>query len=594
MRRAAQLVVVDDLEDSLARFEERERARLGIAADPVHWTDRMINPQFSASQRGRTTLLCGGLTMAHDYLVAGALSGCGYDVRALDTPDLEALRFGKEFGNKSQCNPTYFTVGNLVKELCRLRDEEGMTTAEIIDGHVFFTAGACGPCRFGMYATEYRKALRDAGFDGFRVMLFQQAGGLQQATGDEAGLDLTPTFFIALLKALFTADVLNLAGYRLRPYEVTPGSTDIALTAAKKLVHDALRGQTSVFLALHRAGKVLQAVPVNRLQGKAKVSVLGEFWAMTTEGDGNYHLQRFLEQEGAECEIHILASLLLYNLWEARHDTELRATLRDTDGGPFGLRGSDVALKLGGLWVGELALRGTFHTFARLVGLRGYSLPDMEEIAEAANAHYDVSLRGGEGHLEVAKLILNVAHQKSHMTLSVKPFGCMPSSGVSDGVQSLVTELFPDALFCPVETSGDGAVNFYSRVQMVLFKARLRAEAEFESALKQHGVTREEVAAYLAKTTYANGLERAPHRLAGTGADLVHDLAPFMKAGLFGRARLHAERRVERVRHFAQRDAKWAVRSAKNMAPYVPALAHWVAKQALEYVRPAKAAATAG
>ena len=36
-----------------------------------------------------------------------------------------------------------------------------------------------------MYVTEYRKALRDAGFDGFRVMLFQQTGGLKQATGDE-------------------------------------------------------------------------------------------------------------------------------------------------------------------------------------------------------------------------------------------------------------------------------------------------------------------------------------------------------------------------------------------------------------------------
>jgi predicted nucleotide-binding protein (sugar kinase/HSP70/actin superfamily) len=47
--------------------------------------------------------------------------------------------------------------------------------------------GACGPCRFGTYVTEYRKALRDAGFDGFRVMLFQQQGGLKQATGEDVG-----------------------------------------------------------------------------------------------------------------------------------------------------------------------------------------------------------------------------------------------------------------------------------------------------------------------------------------------------------------------------------------------------------------------
>ena len=101
-----------------------------------------------------------------------------------------------------------------------------MTAEEIIENYVFLTAGACGPCRFGMYVTEYRKALRDAGFDGFRVVLFQQTGGLKQATGEGAGLEMNPTFFWALVKALVAGDVLNALGYRIRPYEVTAGDTD--------------------------------------------------------------------------------------------------------------------------------------------------------------------------------------------------------------------------------------------------------------------------------------------------------------------------------------------------------------------------------
>ena len=87
--------------------------------------------------------------------------------------------------------------------------------------------------------------------------------------------------------------------------------------------------------------------------------------------------------------------------------------------------------------------------------------------------------------MEVGKLIMNVAHKKSTMTLSVKPFGCMPSSGVSDGVQSFVTEKWPGAIFLPIETSGDGAVNVYSRVQMMLFKARTFARSEFDEALRE-------------------------------------------------------------------------------------------------------------
>ena len=169
-------------------------------------------------------MLVSGLTLAHDTLVCAAFSNLGYKVEQLEPPDNEALQFGKEFGNRAQCNPTYFTVGNLVKHLQHLRDNQGLATKDIVENYLFVTAGACGPCRFGTYVTEYRKALRDAGFDGFRVMLFQQQGGLKQATGEELGLEVNQDFCLGIVKPLLVGDVLNLMSYRLRPYEVVPGS----------------------------------------------------------------------------------------------------------------------------------------------------------------------------------------------------------------------------------------------------------------------------------------------------------------------------------------------------------------------------------
>src|SRR5205814_6518028 len=115
--------------------------------------------------------------------------------------------------------------GNLVKQLVHMRDTVGIPGPEIIKKYVFLTAGACGPCRFGTYVTEYRKALADSGFEGFRVLLFQQQGGLKQATGDAAGLEINGRFFRAALQAVMAGDCLNLAGYRMRPYEVHPGDT---------------------------------------------------------------------------------------------------------------------------------------------------------------------------------------------------------------------------------------------------------------------------------------------------------------------------------------------------------------------------------
>lgn len=155
------------IEDELAAFEAQERARLGLpAADAptAHWFDAV--PQtFTPDQRAHTTLLHCGLTVAHDLFIVRALRAVGYNMINLDPPDTESLRFGREFGNRGQCNPTYFTVGNLIKYLCGLRDR-GMTSREVAEKYIFVTAGACGPCRFGTYVTEYRKALRDAGFEG--------------------------------------------------------------------------------------------------------------------------------------------------------------------------------------------------------------------------------------------------------------------------------------------------------------------------------------------------------------------------------------------------------------------------------------------
>ena len=524
-----------DMEAELAKFEQEEMKALGLEPGKEHWRDE-VPQMFTKAQRAHTTILCGGLTMAHDFFIASALEGIGYKVRALDVPDNSALTVGKEFGNRGQCNPTYFTVGNLVKHLQYLRDEKGLTKEQIVSDYLFVTAGACGPCRFGTYVTEYRKALRDAGFDGFRVMLFQQQGGLKQATGADAGLEMNPKFFIALVLSVFVGDVLNILAYRTRPYEVQKGATDKAIAEAKEIIAASLRkGAKDLPWAVVQARRVMSRVEVDRSLPKPKVSVIGEFWAMTTEGDGNYGLQRFLEQEGAEVDIQPVTAWLLFMLWEQRWDTKQRMFLRGEDTARKGLAGKDPQKKLLMLWAGEKIVRGLFQLTANMMGVHDYHLPDMDLVADTAKDYYNNYLRGGEGHMEVGKLILNVQKKKATMTLSVKPFGCMPSSGVSDGVQSYVTEKFPGSIYCAIETSGDGAVNVYSRVQMMLFKARRAAQDELNKALAEAGLTREEWKARLAAgDQHARPTWYPAHEVASTAANTVYEVT---KPGLLSRLR---------------------------------------------------------
>jgi hypothetical protein len=153
----------------------------------------------------------------------------------------------------------------------------------------------------------------------------------------------------------------------------------------------------------------------------------------------------------------------------------------------------------------------------------------MDEIATISHQYYDNHLRGGEGHMEVGKLIQHVEQRKSHMVISVKPFGCMPSSGVSDGVQSLVTAKHPEAIFCAIETTGAGAVNVQSRVLMDLFKARQKAQKEYTELLQAAGYTEEDAARRTARHHYDRALFYPKHVVAGTAANTIVQLNPSVK-----------------------------------------------------------------
>ncbi len=68
----------------------------------------------------------------------------------------------------------------------------------------------------------------------------------------------------------------------------------------------------------------------------------------------------------------------------------------------------------------------------------------MDEVADVAAPYYNNDLRGGEGHMEVGKLILNVAKSKAHDDAQREALRLHAElERVSDGVQSLITEKLP-------------------------------------------------------------------------------------------------------------------------------------------------------
>ena len=545
--------------------ESMERAFSGIERRTQY--RRPGERPFTAEERENVTILVGGLTRKHEEFIRAVFQGSGYRCELLPVPDQTAFHLGKEFGNNGQCSPAYFTSGALIQYLREL-EAEGLSRQEIVDNYLYFTAGSCGPCRFGMYAAEYRLALQNAGFDGFRILRFQQDEGIRQKT-EAPGLKYTIDFGLGMLKVLFLGDVLNDLTCGIRAYEVNPGETDRVMDLCVQDLCDHLReykapelsavtpGWVTALLAernflrgllsflykmrLHLRGKEFQEVlercrkridgiAVDRLKLKPSVKIIGEFWAQTTESGGNYRMFDFLEREGAQVQPEAIGTWIAYLLAHARMqayprrgmDSQCREParwdVRQRWRNELGFQKKRALLILG-----ERLYTGLYHQVIKSMGETAHNLVPQDKLAQLANPFYKPLARGGEGYLEVGKNIYYHTNKLCHMVLSLKPFGCLPSSQ-SDGIQSAVISKFKDMIYLPIETSGEGEINALSRVQMALGEAKAKAKSEFQEALASTGRSLGDIRAFAARNSdLSRPLYRVPHRpgVAGVAANFV-------------------------------------------------------------------------
>lgn len=560
----------------IAAERERLLRERGLAREPKKHFAKPVEHAFSAEERDRVTILFGGLTWKHERVIQAVFEGCGYKCEILPVANVAAFQLGKEYGNNGQCNPTYFTVGNLVQYLQYL-ESTGKTKEEIINNYVFFTAGSCGPCRFGMYESEYRLALQNAGYDDFRVLLFQQNDGVKAASG-EAGLKFSVDFGVGMLNALNLGDVMNEMIFRIRPYEVEKGKTDKVFHEAVDTLCTMLRErplyeladrspiarkkltankQTTWYKTLNGLGKTwdhfygdpyrdallavreqLGTIEIDRLRIKPIVKIIGEFWAQTTEGDGNFNMFAFLEREGAQVLVEPIATWVMYMMYQVKERWAYRRAIDSPHKSPKWYEvQKHLANELSyrkkwiGMTIGERVYERQYHRVVDTLGEIAHHLIPQRELADLANPFYNQFARGGEGHLEVGKNVYYTTNRLCHMVLALKPFGCMPSTQ-SDGVQSAVANKYKEMIFLPIETSGEGEVNAHSRVQMALGEAKVKARAEFEEALAKSGQKLEDIRAYVDEHPELRNLfYPVPHTngVAGVAANFVLHVGELMR-----------------------------------------------------------------
>ena len=481
---------------------------------------------FTKEERSKVTVVFGGLTWKHERLIQGVMHNLEYKAEPLPNVTRADLNAGKELIDVGACCPTIFTTGNLVNFAKSKLASEGKQ--HVLDNYVFMTAGACGPCRFGQYHESYSMALDGLGLRDFRMFLLAQ-DQLDQGAGAGRGIEVNLKLSTGIIWAILCADVLSDLEYMTRPYEVNAGQTAKVLSESIEYMYNVFRKRplrfekwgvlawhvlTDYFTgALREVRKKWDAIRVDRLQVKPKIKITGEFWLQTHEGDGNYSIKRWLEDEGAEVVPPPIAVWLHYLLYQPifraeRHeqvDKHARFKIRLLKG------------------LEKIYLR-TYNRFRKALGNIPNALPDQEELRRLAKPFFNHQLRGGEGHMLVGKALHAYHHKKAHMICELSPYACMPNT-MSIGSMANVLGKFPDLLYAPIEVKGDAEIQALSRCQMILAEAKKRAQREFDQVLERVNIDaiREYEARHpeVTRATY-----RLPHySLAGTAGNYVTHLA---------------------------------------------------------------------
>jgi predicted nucleotide-binding protein (sugar kinase/HSP70/actin superfamily) len=272
-------------------------------------------------------------------------------------------------------------------------------------------------------------------------------------------------------------------------------------------------------------------VPVDKTRIRPIVKITGEFWAQTTEGDGNFNMFPFLEREGGQVLVEPIATWIMYMIHQAKQKIRDRRGLKEgeVEPGKWELRAryareSAFRSKIAKLGFAEKVFKREYDRLRGVFGDLCHGLSDQYELQRIGHPFYNSRTGGGEGHLEVAKNIYYMNKNLAHMVLSVKPFGCMPSTQ-SDGAQAAVVSKYKDMIYLPIETSGEGEINAHSRVQMALGEAKFKAKDEFARVLNETGFTLESIREYVAEhPVLKQPFYHVPH-----AADLIEVGAGFIR-----------------------------------------------------------------
>ena len=402
---------------------------------------------FTPEMRKDYTILCPQMSPIHFDLVETAFRTCGYHIELLHNDGRKAVDMGLKYVNNDACYPSLMVVGQIMEAV--LSGKYDLTKTAII------MTQTGGGCRASNYIGFIRRALEKAGHPEIPVISLNVSG-----LESQPGFKITLPLLTKGMYAVVFGDIFMRCLYRMRPYEVTPGSADE--------MHEKWKAKCNAFLEKKAPGHLeftqlcreiirdFDALPIRDIK-KPRVGVVGEILVKFMPAANNY-LVELLESEGAEAVVPDLLDFLFYCFYNSNFKAKELGMSKTT--ALLCNTGIKFLSFIRGTAVKELAKSKHFDAPAKISDLAKYAAP----IVSVGN-------QTGEGWFLTGEM-MELIHNGVNNIVCTQPFGCLPNHVVGKGVIKEIRRQYPLANIVAIDYDpGASEVNQLNRIKLMLSTA---------------------------------------------------------------------------------------------------------------------------
>ena len=435
----------------------KQRQEKGIVPHPGHaaYQRRLFTKEMF--QEGYT-ILAPQMSPIHFEILEPVFKKHGFHLVVLDNDNRSAIDTGLRFVNNDACFPSITVVGQIMEAVLSGRYDTNRLAV------IMTQTGGC--CRASNYVGFIRRALEKVGMDYIPVISLN-ANGMET----NPGFKVSPSLLLSAMRAVVYGDLFMRCVYRVRPYELEPGSTDALHEKWKNICVESLLDPHSRWKYAEVCRGIVEAfdtLPIDETLRKPRVGVVGEILVKYMPLANN-HLVELLEREGAEAVVPDLMDFLNYCVYNSDYKHRF-----------LGAGWTAAATAHLGVDAIRILRKPALNALAKS---RRFAPPEpIEHVAELAKPFLSIGNQYGEGWFltgEMVELILSGTPN----IVCIQPFACLPNHVVGKGVIKALRRTYPQANIVAVDYDpGASEVNQLNRIKLMLSAARKAMEKEPDAA----------------------------------------------------------------------------------------------------------------